>query len=50
MAWFKESWMVKKANKKPPIFSHERRDKHRTQESWKEQPKRKLNEKEAKSY
>ena len=47
--WFKENWMVEKAHHKPQNFPHERKNEYKMKERrnpWKEQPKRKLNEKE----
>ena len=47
--WFKENWMVEKAHQKPQNLPHERKNEYKMKERrnpWKEQPKRKLNEKE----
>ena len=44
--WFKENWMVEKANQKPQNLSHERNNEYIMKEGrnpWKEQPKTKLN-------
>ena len=44
----KENWMVGKANQKPQNISNERNNEHKmkNRNPWKEQPERKLNEKE----
>ena len=50
--WFKENWKVEKANQKPQNLSHEINNEYKMKERrnpWKEQPKRKLNEKETSS-
>ena len=47
--WFKENWMVEKAHEKPQNLPHERNNEYKMKERrnpWKEQTKRKLNEKE----
>ena len=47
--WFKENWMVEKVNQKPQNLSLKGNNEYKMKErrhSWKEQPKRKLNEKE----
>ena len=47
--WFKENWMVEKTHHKPQNLLHERKNEYKMKERrnpWKEQPKRKLNEKE----
>ena len=49
--WFKENWMVEKTHK-PQNLLHERKNEYKMKERrnpWKEQPKRKLNEKETSS-
>ena len=49
--WFKENWMVEKTHK-PQNLLHERTNEYKMKERrnpWKEQPKRKLNEKETSS-
>ena len=50
--WFKENWMVEKTHHKPQNLLHERKNEYKMKERrnpWKEQPKRKLNEKETSS-
>ena len=50
--WFKENWMVEKTHHKPQNLLHERNNEYKMKERrnpWKEQPKRKLNEKETSS-
>ena len=50
--WFKENWMVEKANQKPQNLSHEINNEYKMKErrnAWIEQPKRKVNEKETSS-
>ena len=47
--WFKENWMVEKTHHKPQNLLHERNSEYKMKERrnlWKEQRKRKLNEKE----
>ena len=46
--WFKENWMVEKADHKPPNLLHQRNNEYEMKERrnpWKKQTKRKLNEK-----
>ena len=46
--WFKETGLLKKQFKKPQNLSHERSKEYKLKErknSWREQPKRKINEK-----